>query len=116
MTWADGCRYASLVGNQPAVDLVRNPASQEAQRLGLGISAFHPTLHICLPRSETTPLRDGDAMQCCIHLAIAAPVETMPRVVGGPDGNRCGAVPPSKCRPAPEPVYASNFADDLRCG
>jgi hypothetical protein len=54
-------------------------------------------------------------VQCCVDLAVAAAVEPMLCVIGRSDGYGCGAIPPRKHRPGPEPFDASNFSDDLRC-
>ena len=107
------CLYAGLVGDQSAVDLVRDPSAQEAQRFGLRISGFHPTLHVCLANSQTTPLSDGDPVECGVHLTISAAIEPMPRSIRRPDGNRCGAIPSSECCPRTEAFGASHFSDDL---
>ncbi len=84
----DASLYAGLVGEQSTIDLIRYPPAQETQCLGLAIAGFHPTLYVRVAGSQATPLSDSDPVQRSIHLAISAPIQSMPHIVRFPSGHR----------------------------
>ena len=113
MNITDTHLHVSFIRNQSPIHLVGDTAAQQTQRLSFGIAEFHSSLHIRLAEAKTPPLSDGDAMQCRIHLAIAPAVETMPCVIGRPDGYRCSAIPPSKRSLGSETSRTGDLANDL---
>src|ERR1035437_2059707 len=84
----------TFVNKEPAKNLIGQSASQQTQRLGLRRPSGHESIDIGAALvSDTAPLGDGDAVECGVHLTVAAAAETKTGVVPGPHRHRRRSVP-----------------------
>src|SRR5256885_3270199 len=104
------------VETEPLVDLIRELASERADGFSLGVAERDSSSYIGSRITAEPYLRDGDAVQGGIELAVAAAVETMPLLVARPDRNRCCAVMHGEGSAGVEPADVGGLGQEVGPG
>ncbi len=66
-----GVGAGGLVGEQGAVDDVREAAAQQSERLGLGVAVLDPAVEVIAAERGVAGLGDRDPVQCGVDLSVA---------------------------------------------
>src|SRR5690606_29744845 len=104
-----------VVDEEPAQDLVGEPAEERPDGGGLGLAGGHAGFDERPARASAAPLGDRDAVERGVDLAVTAAAEPE-LLAAGPDRDRRGAVPAGERGLGLEPISASDLAHDLRSG
>jgi hypothetical protein len=112
----DGLGLALFVGQQHAIDHVREAPPQQPQRLGAGLAASQQPLDVRLAGPHAAGLGDGDHVQRPVDGAVATAVEPHPHAVARPHRDRRGPVETGEGVPGAEPAGADGLPQDGRRG
>src|SRR6266851_5587053 len=100
-------------------DLIRDPTTQRADGLPLGVARGLTVLNIIMSSTADPHLGNRDSVKSRIELAVAAAVEAVTLVASGPNRDGSAAVVHCELSRRPEPTDACGLANQFRgaeCG